>query len=64
MSNCKHKETEMGYGFGFGFRGLGIYTYCVDCDQTVDWSDDSECNTPEEIEHNKKVLDGLSQSKH
>lgn len=59
--NCKHTELDSGYGFGAGsgWRGLGIYEYCTDCYLTLKFMDDEECNSPEEIEHNRKKREAL-----
>jgi hypothetical protein len=68
--DCKHTSTTPHYGFARaqGFRGLGVQEVCEGCYTTLEWSDDLECNSEEEITHNKKVIkgikDGLSQSKH
>lgn len=62
--NCTHEGKELGYGFASsaGFKGLGIHHFCVDCFKILDWIDDLECNTPEEIEHNKKRLAELKEA--
>lgn len=58
---CKHINQDSGYGFssGSGWRGLGVYKYCKDCYLTLEFMDDPECNSDEEIEHNKKKREGL-----
>lgn len=62
--NCSHPEDQRDHGYGFGrssgWKGLGMYEYCIVCCQMLDFSDDTECNTPEEIEHNRKKREALS----
>lgn len=58
MKKCTHKNIHRGYGFLSEFRGLGIYEVCEDCGKVLDWIDDIECNTSQEIEHNKKIIGG------
>ena len=58
---CFLPEFDTGYGFGAGsgWKGLGIYKYCTSCYKTIEFIDDIECNSPEEIEHNKNKREGL-----
>lgn len=55
MIECKHINVDFGYGYAYksGWRGLGAYDYCTDCYTVLEFHDDYESNTPEEIEHNK-----------
>jgi hypothetical protein len=57
MVSCEHKNTDMGYGSArsAGYRGLGVYIYCEDCKTIISFSEDGDCTSPEEIEHNNKV---------
>lgn len=59
--NCKHPEVEYGYGFGrsSGWKGIGGYKFCTSCWTTLEFFDDIECMTPEEIEHNRRKREAL-----
>ena len=61
MSNgeCIHKNKICQYGFAtsYGFRGLGLYEVCADCYKLLWWGDDLQCNTEQEVEHNKRQLE-------
>lgn len=39
-NGCPHKNTDLGYGLAGG--GRGIYTYCLDCGQVIDKTQDSD----------------------
>lgn len=57
-TNCKHENTDSGYGFAAasaGYRGIGVYIFCEDCDEILEFNEDTECCTPKEIEHNKRI---------
>ena len=59
--NCKHEVTEIGYGFGHtsGWKGIGGYKFCMNCFHILEFYDDIECMTEEEIEHNRSKREAL-----
>ena len=56
-TKCKHENIDRGYGFLPKFRGIGVYSYCEDCNQHLTWLDDKCCNNEDEIEYNKKLCE-------
>ena len=49
--------TDLHYGYGFAAGGLGSYTICLDCDETIERALDSEAD--EKIpERNISVANG------
>lgn len=59
---CKHEHLEPCYGFArtSGWRGIGVAWYCMDCYHVPQFDDDTECMSPDEIEHNKKKREGIA----
>jgi hypothetical protein len=62
MKKCSHENTEMSYGFGrtAGWKGIGICIWCMDCMTIIEFSDDTESMSPDEIEHNRIKREALS----
>ena len=56
MRECKHEKTEVSYGFAYssGWKGIGGLRVCVSCFTVINFYDDYESCTEEEIEHNRK----------
>lgn len=58
---CGHYNLEFSYGFGHsdGWKGIGGYKYCTRCYKIIQFFDDEQCMTPEEIEHNRRKREAL-----
>lgn len=46
---CKHENTHIGYGYMPKCVGIGGYTYCDDCNKTIEYNLDYSSCSKEEI---------------